>query len=68
MPKKKALVDYNKCHPDKCDKGICPAVAACPHHLLEQEAPYQIPMPNPSICQGCSKCVRACPYGAMKLM
>jgi hypothetical protein len=68
MPEKRALVDYNKCCPDQCDSGICTAALACPHKLLEQEALYEIPMPNPSICKGRAKCVLACLLGAIKLM
>jgi len=68
MPNKIALVDYNKCHPDKCDGGICLAALACTHKLLKQEAPYDIPMPDPSLCQGCGDCARACPLKAIKIL
>jgi len=37
MPTKMALVDYKKCHPEKCDSGICAAALACSHKLLKQE-------------------------------
>jgi len=68
MAGKIALLDYNKCHPEKCDKGICLAALACTHKLLKQEAPYEMPMPYPSLCQGCGDCVRACPLKAMKIV
>ena len=68
MPGKAALVNYNKCHPEKCDGGIFAAVLACSHKLLKQEAPYDIPMPDPSICQGCGDCVRACPLKAIEIV
>ena len=68
MPNKVALVVFDKCHPEKCDKGICVATLACSHNLLKQEAPYDIPMPNPSICQGCGDCVRACPLKAIQIV
>lgn len=32
------MLDYNKCHPEKCDKGICAAVEACPVKVIKQEA------------------------------
>ena len=67
MPKKMALVDYGKCHPEHCDSGICAAALSCPHKLLQQEAPYEAPMPNPSLCQGCGKCALACPLKAIQL-
>jgi translation initiation factor RLI1 len=68
MPSKMALVDYKKCHPEKCDSGVCAAVLACSHKLLKQEAPYEIPMMDPSVCQGCGDCVRACPMKAIKIV
>ncbi|MBI2851245.1 MAG: 4Fe-4S binding protein [Chloroflexi bacterium] len=67
MPKKMALVDYNLCRPAHCDRGICPAVLVCPQNLLKQEAPYEPPMPDPSICKGCGDCVHACPLKAIGL-
>jgi len=65
---KTALVDYNRCHPEKCDSGICAAVAACSHKLLKQDSPYEIPMTYPSVCQGCGDCVRACSLKAIKIV
>ncbi len=67
MPKKMALIDYEKCHPEHCDSGVCKAVFACPHKLLKQEAPYETPMPELSLCRGCAKCVIACPLKAVQL-
>ncbi|MDP2917013.1 MAG: 4Fe-4S ferredoxin [Dehalococcoidia bacterium] len=65
MPQK-ALVVFDRCHPELCSKeGICAAAQACPRKLLKQEAPYQIPLPDPSICQACVECVRACPLKAI---
>ena len=68
MPSKMALVNYYQCHPNKCDSGICDAALACSHKLLKQEAPYEIPMPDPSLCQGCGDCVQACPLKAMQIV
>ncbi|MFC1967686.1 4Fe-4S binding protein [Chloroflexota bacterium] len=67
MPGNMALVDFNKCLPDKCKDGICAAAAACPRKLLKQETPGQPPMPDPFLCKGCSDCVRACPQKAVSL-
>jgi translation initiation factor RLI1 len=65
MPSKVALVDFNKCRPEKCDKGVCGSAAACPHKLLKQEAPYEMPMSNASPCSACGDCVVACPLRAI---
>jgi len=65
MPSKMALVDYKKCHPEKCDSGICAAALACSHGLLRQEAPCEIPMTDPFLCRGCGDCVHACPFKAI---
>jgi translation initiation factor RLI1 len=68
MPSKMALVDYKKCHPEKCDSGVCAAVLACSQKLLKQEAPYDIPMTDPFLCKGCGDCVRACPLKAIEIV
>ncbi len=68
MPRKMAVVDYNNCRPEQCDSGICVAALACPHKFLKQEAPYDVPMPNPLTCKDCARCVLACPLRSIKLM
>jgi translation initiation factor RLI1 len=68
MPGKMALVNYSKCQPTACDKGICTAAEACPRKLLVQESPYEAPMPNPSLCRACGDCVRACPAKAIQII
>lgn len=67
MPAKMIMIDYSKCRPQLCDSGICAAAMACPHKLLEQEDLYEAPMPHPAVCQGCEKCVVACPLRAVQL-
>ena len=66
MSRRMVVVDYNKCRPQHCDNGICAAALACPRRLLEQEAPYEIPMPSPVACSDCAKCILACPLRAME--
>jgi translation initiation factor RLI1 len=68
MPGKMALVDYNKCRPENCNHGVCSAALACPRKLLKQEAPFEIPMTDPSICLGCGDCGRACPLKAIEII
>ncbi|MFC1988480.1 4Fe-4S binding protein [Chloroflexota bacterium] len=67
MPGKLALVNFNKCDPEKCKNGICSAALACERGLLKQEAPYDTPMTNPSLCRACGDCVRACPMKAIQI-
>lgn len=68
MPKKMALIDYQKCQPKECEGGICLAVLACPKKLLSQEEPYEMPDPAPAMCLNCGLCVKACPMKAIRLM
>jgi translation initiation factor RLI1 len=70
MPKRRAVIDYDKCLPDKCapNDGICLAARACTHHIMEQEEPYESPMiMHADMCQGCSDCSDACPLDAIRL-
>jgi len=67
MPTKVALVEYDKCQAEKCDHGVCAAAAACTHKLLKQEAPYEAPIPHQSMCRACGDCIKACPFGAIKM-
>ena len=68
MPSKVAVVDIAKCRPDKCSGGVCLAAQACPRKLIKQEDPYDPPMTNPAVCQGCRDCERACPLAAIKVI
>ena len=68
MPKPRAMINFQKCHPERCEEGTCVAVAACKYKLIKQEAPYDLPIPNPSVCRGCGDCARACPYKAIVMM
>lgn len=68
MPKQVAMVDYRKCQPEKCDEGICLAVLACPNKILKQEAPHEMPNPNPAMCVGCGMCAQACRFKAVQVM
>ena len=68
MPGKQAFVDYRKCDPTACERGVCAASLACRLKILSQEAPYEPPEPYPYPCRGCEDCVRTCPLGAVRVM
>ncbi len=69
MPKRIAVIDYSKCHPDKCDHGVCAAAMQCEYGNLVQSDIYGEPEVNPAKwCRGCTKCVQACPFKAIRMM
>ncbi|MHC1578158.1 MAG: 4Fe-4S binding protein [Dehalococcoidia bacterium] len=67
-PKLKVALDYEKCHPDKCDHGVCAAVIECPTKLWRQEEQYDYPYPLPGFCEDCGICVGACPMKAIRML
>jgi translation initiation factor RLI1 len=68
MPNPVAIIDYQKCHPDRCDSGVCAAMLECPNKVMTQEAPYDFPFSSPShFCRGCAKCTQACPFEAIHM-
>lgn len=68
MPKLKAMIDYTRCRPERCDTGVCVAVSKCPHGTLIQDAPWEIPYILQDFCVGCGTCSVACPFKAIKMM
>jgi Fe-S-cluster-containing hydrogenase component 2 len=68
MAKAVATIIWDKCRPREHEGWRCLAAEACPHKVLEQEAPGEPPFPPTSLCRGCGTCVTACPFGAIKLM
>ena len=67
MPKPQAAIDSGKCHPEKCNGGICIAALACPTKTLKQDAPYEIPFPL-GLCRGCGICTLECPLEAIRMI
>ena len=68
MPRKRSMVDYGRCKPDRCEGGVCLAAQACPNKVMRQEAPYEMPDVHPTMCVGCGMCMQACPLGAVRVM
>jgi translation initiation factor RLI1 len=68
--RKNTEIDFNLCNPEECNgaDGVCIATKACTRKLLEQEDLYEPPvLLSSSMCSGCSKCVRECPLGAIRI-
>jgi translation initiation factor RLI1 len=66
---KVSFVDYDICNPSKCnpESGICFALSLCPHHVMKQfDGPYEPPMIDMNLCQGCNYCAEGCPLNAIK--
>lgn len=61
-------IDFGKCHPERCDHGICIASSACPHRVFIQEEPCEFPMHIAAMCTGCGLCSSACPLSAIRMM
>lgn len=68
MPKPKAIIDYTRCHPERCDTGVCVAIDECPHEVLMQDAPWEVPYVVQKFCVGCGKCSIVCPFRAIKII
>ena len=63
-----ARLDFDLCDPVLCNRveGKCIAAGTCTYNLLEQEAPYEVPMPlSKRLCVGCGNCVKECPLHAI---
>lgn len=61
-------IDFDGCHPERCNHGICIARGACPHKALFQEEPYGFPMHVACMCVGCGSCSAACPLRAIRMI
>jgi Fe-S-cluster-containing hydrogenase component 2 len=66
--KVKVAIDYKRCDPGRCEKGICAALLACPTKLIKQMEPYDYPYPVAGFCQECGKCLEACLFKAVSML
>ncbi|MBF8268012.1 MAG: hypothetical protein HW388_1520 [Dehalococcoidia bacterium] len=62
-----AVLDVERCQPERCDRGICLARIKCPVKALWQEDPYDVPFLSGGRCNGCSVCVLVCPAKAIHM-
>ncbi|MBI4302419.1 MAG: 4Fe-4S binding protein [Chloroflexi bacterium] len=62
-----AVIDPIKYEPTHCDQGRCLARKSCPVKAIWQEEPYAVPFLSAGRCNGCSKCLAACPIKAIYL-
>ncbi len=66
-----AVIDYDKCNPDKCGHFLCERV--CPVNRMGGEAiiideeNYR-PVIQEASCTGCGICVHKCPFGAITIV
>jgi len=70
MPKRMAVIDCGKCHPEKCDKGICVPLSSCPRpdELFIQETPGDYPYIMQDSCRGCGDCCQARRVQAIRIL
>jgi len=68
MPQPKIVLDYSRCDPFRCEKGICAAGQVCERKVLRQEKPGEMPDVYQALCLGCADCLEACPQEAIRLM
>ena len=67
MSKLMVYVDYQKCRPEQCPDGKCPAIKECEKRILKQDIPYDYPYRLSEMCLACGTCVSACPLEALRL-
>ncbi len=68
--KRIAVIDYQKCNPQKCGGWYCESV--CPVNRNQKECIYHEEKEQPAIseemCIGCLICVKKCPFGAISII
>ena len=67
-PKVKIIIDYKRCDPKRCDRGVCAALLDCPIKLIKQIEPYDYPYPIAGSCQECGKCSEASLLKAISML
>ena len=60
MSNKSIIINYDLCDFKECIDGICKAKSGCEKKVLKQEAPFEPPFVNTSLCSGCNKCIGQC--------
>ncbi len=66
---KVSFIDYSLCNPAICnpESGICFTVSFCPRHVIKQiDGPYEPPIIDWNLCQGCNYFAEGYPLNAIK--
>ncbi len=71
MSRRIAIIEEDKCHPDKCGNYLC--IRLCPVNREGEECISRAPVTKKAaidaeLCTGCGICPKRCPFGAIHII
>ncbi len=60
-----AVIDRDKCEPEKCGK---PCIPSCPVDAIEFDEDEGYPIISEETCTGCGICINVCPFNAIYII